>query len=330
MRGVGRLSLLAVTVIMIGGQASPATRLTVEAVNAADFSKPKSKGLDKRSEATVVKGQILLDRAGFSPGVIDGRGGENFIKALTSYQHTNGLTESGKLDQATWSRLVQNDPAPVLVSYSIAVTDVKGPFTPKIPPKLELMAALDGLHYTGPLEGLAEHFHMDQGLLRALNPGKNFENAGDVIMAANVARDEANTRAAKVEVDKRSKQVRAIAKDGSIIAVFPASVGSAEKPAPSGLFKVRMVAHNPIYHYNPKFEFKGVHADKPFTIKPGPNNPVGSVWIDLTADSYGIHGTPEPSQVSKAYSHGCVRLTNWDAERLARLVGKGTPVEFLD
>jgi lipoprotein-anchoring transpeptidase ErfK/SrfK len=307
MRCVVGLSLLAAMVVVIGAQASAASRLTAEAVNAADFSKPKSKRFDKRPEPAVVKGQILLDRAGFSPGAIDGRGGENFTKALTSYQRANGLTDSGKLDQATWSQLVKNDHAPVLVPYSIADTDVKGPFTRKIPHKLEQMADLEGLRYTSPLEGLAEQFHIDEGLLRALNPGQNFENAGKAIMAPNVARDEANTHAAKVEVDKRTKQVRAIAKDGSIIAVFPASVGSAEKPAPSGLFKVKMVAHNPIYHYNPKFEFKGVHADKPFTIKPGPNNPVGSVWIDLTADSYGIHGTPEPSQVSKTYSHAAMR-----------------------
>ena len=124
--------------------------------------------------------------------------------------------------------------------------------------------------------------------------------------------------------------VRAIGVNGELLATYPASIGSQEKPAPSGSYQIRNVVRNPTYHYNPKFKFKGVKSSQPFTIRAGPNNPVGSVWIDLSLDSYGIHGTPDPSKVSKAYSHGCVRLTNWDVEELAKLVKKGTPVEFLD
>src|SRR3712207_8258259 len=115
-------------------------------------------------------------------------------------------------------------------------------------------------------------------------------------------------------------------KDGKLVAFYPASIGSEEKPAPSGSRKVERVAQNPTYTYNPKYQFKGVKSDKPFTIKAGPNNPVGAVWIDLSIESYGIHGTPEPEKVGKTYSHGCVRLTNWDVRQLAAMVEKGTPV----
>jgi lipoprotein-anchoring transpeptidase ErfK/SrfK len=171
---------------------------------------------------------------------------------------------------------------------------------------------------------------MDEKLLKALNPGKSISQAGESIFVANVKRDDEQARVSKVEVDKKLKSVRAVGPNGELLATYPASIGSQEKPAPTGLFRVRKVVQNPTYHYNPDFKFKGVKSKKPFTIRPGPNNPVGSVWIDLSLDSYGIHGTPDPSKVSKAYSHGCIRLTNWDVEELAKLVKKGTPVEFID
>jgi lipoprotein-anchoring transpeptidase ErfK/SrfK len=142
--------------------------------------------------------------------------------------------------------------------------------------------------------------------------------------------DASERTAAKVEVDKRERAVRVFDRDGGLIAYFPASIGSAEKPAPSGTFKVTRVSHDPIYHYDPKFAFKEVKAQHAFTVKAGPNNPVGLVWIDLSAPSYGIHGTPNPDAISKTQSHGCVRLTNWDALKLAAMVRQGTPVDFVD
>src|SRR4029077_6097256 len=122
--------------------------------------------------------------------------------------------------------------------------------------------------------------------------------------------------------------VRVLAKDGALLASYPASVGSEEKPAPSGMLKVVRVGRNPTYTYDPEFKFRGVKANEKLHIAPGPNNPVGLVWIALNEKSYGIHGTPEPSKVGKTESHGCVRLTNWDALALAKLVRKGMPVEF--
>jgi lipoprotein-anchoring transpeptidase ErfK/SrfK len=137
-------------------------------------------------------------------------------------------------------------------------------------------------------------------------------------------------RVATIVVDKATSDVRAYNEGGSLVAFYPATIGSAEKPAPTGNFKVRRVAYNPDYHYNPKFAWKGVKADHELTIEPGPNNPVGLVWIDLTAPSYGIHGTPEPKNIGKTQSHGCIRLTNWDALDLAGMVHRGTLVKFED
>jgi lipoprotein-anchoring transpeptidase ErfK/SrfK len=192
------------------------------------------------------------------------------------------------------------------------------------------MAKLDRLGYTSPVEELAEKFHMDESLLKALNPGKAFDKAGTTILVANIKNEKPGEKVGKIVVEKGQHALRALDKDGKLVAFYPASIGSEEKPAPSGSYKVERVAQNPSYTYNPKYKFKGVKSDKPFTIKPGPNNPVGAVWIDLSLESYGIHGTPEPSKVGKTYSHGCVRLTNWDVKQLAAMVEKGTSVEFVD
>jgi lipoprotein-anchoring transpeptidase ErfK/SrfK len=207
---------------------------------------------------------------------------------------------------------------------------VKGPFTPRIPNKLEDMSTLEHLDYTGPVELLAEKFHATEGLLRQLNRGRTLDRAGSVIVVPNVRGARAEDSVARLEVDKQLKAVRAFAANGTVVAFYPASIGSKEKPAPSGTFRIRMVAERPVYYYDPKFQFKGVKAQHKFSIPPGPNNPVGVVWIDLSKPSYGIHGTPDPTKIGKTQSHGCIRLTNWDALDLARRVRKGVPVAFVD
>jgi len=278
----------------------------------------------------VLKAEVLLDRLSFSPGAIDAKPGENFGKALAAFQRTHDITATGKLDRDTWEQLAGNADVPVLVDYEITDDDVKGPFTPRIPKRMEEMSELDHLDYTGPVELLAEKFHVAENLLRDLNRGRALDRAGSMIVVPNV-RDARNDDAvARVEVDKRLKAVRAFAADGSLVAFYPATIGSQEKPAPSGTFRIRSVARNPTYHYDPKFHFKGVKTQRPFTIRSGPNNPVGLVWIDLSKPSYGIHGTPDPTKIGKTQSHGCIRLTNWDALDLASRVRKGVQVAFLD
>jgi lipoprotein-anchoring transpeptidase ErfK/SrfK len=323
--------------------AAPAPTLSPQAIETAAPDAKAVRGIDPAT----VKAEILLDRAGFSPGVIDGRGGENFKKALAAFQRANGLDPAGRLDPATWDKLASSADQPVLTDYAITADDLKGPFIPNQPRRLEDMAGLPHLGYTGAHEELAERFHMSEDLLRQLNPSANLAQEAARIVVANVtplapratqtsgnassAKGEGGKRtAARIEVDKGERAVRALDRDGGLLAYFPASVGSAEKPAPSGSFKVTRVSYNPVYHYDPKFAFKGVKARARFEVKPGPNNPVGLAWIDLSAPSYGIHGTPNPDAISKTQSHGCVRLTNWDVMTLAGMVRRGTPVDFVD
>ena len=325
MRPTCLVTLIAIAFSLVPAVAAP-RGLTAQDVNAAEF-KPNGKA----AQAANIKAQVLLDRAGFSPGAIDGRNGDNFENALRAFQKKNALGESGKLDQATWDKLTQNA-APALIDYTITATDMKGPFAEKIPAKYEDKAKLKRLDYTSAAEMLAERFHMDEEFLQSLNRGKALDEAGTTILVANVNVKPVSlgAQAAKLEVDKQNNQVRVLAKDGALLAAYPASVGSEQKPAPSGTLKVVRAAHNPTYTYDPEFKFKGIKADEKLRIAPGPNNPVGLVWIALDQKTYGIHGTSEPSRIGKTESHGCVRLTNWDALALAKLVRKGMPVAFID
>ncbi|MER9009045.1 L,D-transpeptidase [Mesorhizobium sp. M0894] len=192
------------------------------------------------------------------------------------------------------------------------------------------MARLSRLGYRNAAEKLAERFHISEPLLQRLNPGIGFRKAGTKLLVPDIDRGDPGAAIAAVEVDKEARVLRALDPSGKALAVYPASIGSDEKPAPSGQAEVKRVVHNPTYHYDPHFAFKGVKTKRPFTIAAGPNNPVGSIWIDLSIESYGIHGTPEPGKIGKTFSHGCIRLTNWDAEDLASMVQKGTKVTFKD
>jgi lipoprotein-anchoring transpeptidase ErfK/SrfK len=299
--------------------------LSADAVNQAEFA-PTLKS--DRASPVMLKAAILLDRAAISPGQIDGKDGENARKAIAAFQQLHGLDATGRLDQDTWKELTQSSSEPVITEYEISEQDVKGPFAKTIPKKLELMARLDHLSYMSPLELLGEKFHVDPKLLKQLNPGKNFDQAGTSILVPNVGVREQSGSVATIEIDKSTRAVRGLGEKGELVAFYPASIGSQEKPAPSGQFKVRRVAQNPTYHYDPKFKFKGVHVNHKLTVASGPNNPVGVVWMGLDLEHYGLHGTPEPSRIGYTESHGCVRLTNWDAARVASIVKPGTPVLF--
>ena len=302
--------------------------LDATAINNAELGS-KAPAQDKIAAVTV-KAQVLLDRALFSPGEIDGKLGENAQKALKAFAEVNNLATDKPLTPEIWTMLSGNNKDPVIVEYTITLNDVKGPFLKKLPAKMEAMKDLKALSYINPRQAIAEKFHMGEGLLAALNPGQKFDRAGESILVANVRNKQTKLAIGRIEVDKVRQTVRAFDPSGTLIGFFPATVGSEEKPTPSGSLKVVSTDANPNYRYHPEYKFKGVKTTKPFDIKPGPNNPVGSYWIGLSAEGYGLHGTPNPSKVSKAESHGCVRLTNWDAVLLGTNVKKGTPVVFVD
>jgi lipoprotein-anchoring transpeptidase ErfK/SrfK len=302
--------------------------MNAAAINSAEPSKNVLSS--EKPTPAGVRLQVLLDRAHFSPGEIDGRFGENAKKALRAYAQAQQLPSSDAPTEDVWKAL-RTDDRPVITNYTIADQDVAGPFLHKLPSKMEDMKHIPKLSFTSPSEGLAEKFHMSEALLAALNPGQHFDHAGDTIVVVDTGLGtDTPVKADRVEVDKTRQTVSLFDKSNALIGFYPATVGSEEKPSPSGILKVTEIDRNPTYRYNPAYHFKGVHSRKPFTIRPGPNNPVGTVWINLSADGYGIHGTPSPSKVSKAESHGCVRLTNWDAERVADRVVKGTKVAFID
>src|SRR5437667_3063119 len=323
---MARLFAAAVLLCWLAGP-TLAAGLDAATINNAEY---RAKPAEDKIDAAVVKAQILLDRALFSPGEIDGKFAENARKALRAFAEAKGLTFEKTITRELWDKLAGTSQDAVINQYTISAGDVKGPFLAKLPAKMEDMKSLKALGYTSAREAIAEKFHMSEALLSALNPGKKFDSAGEMIFVANVSNRPAKLTIGRIEVDKPRQTVKAFDPKGALIAFFPATVGSDEKPTPSGTLKVVSSDPNPTYGYNPDYRFKGVRSKRAFKIKPGPNNPAGLYWIGLSAEGYGIHGTPVPGRISKSESHGCVRLTNWDAILLGSNVKKGTPVEFVE
>jgi lipoprotein-anchoring transpeptidase ErfK/SrfK len=332
MVSVGRMAVGIGLLLALTANPAAAAEFNANAINTAEPSGKAGKAVpDSKATPLGVRLQVLLDRAHFSPGEIDGKFGENAKKALRAYAEAQQLPNSSTVSEDIWKKL-GTDERPAATNYTITEKDVAGPFLQKLPGKMEDMKDLPKLGYTSPREALAEKFHMGEELLATLNPGQRFDHAGDsiVVVDTNSEQTEKPVKAARVEVDKGRQTVKLFDKSDALIGFYPATVGSEEKPSPTGTLKVTDINPNPNYRYNPDYHFKGVHSRKAFDIEPGPNNPVGTMWINLSADGYGIHGTPAPGKVSKAESHGCVRLTNWDAERVAERVKKGTPVSFVN
>lgn len=298
---------------------NPNEPLTLASLNNAEWS-PNLSGSALR--AFTAKAQVLLDNAYTTPGAIDGSPGNKMSKAIRAFQTIHGLSKTNEMNQVTWNKLVAlQGGQPAFKEYTISADDVnKNKFVASIPASYEEKAALSGLKYTRVTELLGEKFHMDEGFLKLLNPKAKF-TAGEKIIVANVN--------GKLPEDihliiamKDMKQVYLYNSKNKMVGSFPATVGKETTPSPSGTLKITGIARNP--WYTKPGEKKSLPA--------GPNTPVGNVWIALSKPSYGIHGTPEPSKISNdgQGSAGCVRLTNWDANRLANSVKKGVTVIFRD
>jgi lipoprotein-anchoring transpeptidase ErfK/SrfK len=315
------------------------------------------------AEQETLQLQVMLDRAGFSPGVIDGRIGTNTTKALARYRQQNG----GDAPPIV----------PAVTTYVITAEDTAGPFAERIPADLVEQATLPVLAYTSVLEAIAERFHTTPSLLGRLNPQSRFA-AGEQIQVPNVEpliapveepvvspdalaaaqaeaaaqptgtggrRDTPAGRGAGpdarsstiserpdviVTVSKASSALTVQDTSGRVIFYAPVTTGSERDPLPLGEWKVNGIQFNPVFNYNPQLFWDADPAHSKTKLPAGPNNPVGLVWIDLSREHYGIHGTPEPSTVGRTQSHGCVRLTNWDALKLAGMVKPGTKIIFTE
>ena len=237
------------------------------------------------------------------------------------------------IDQAAWAALGGETAQDIIADYAITAEDAAYDFADEIPRDYARQAKMKRLSYTSPEERFGERFHMSEALLKQLNPGKDLAAIGVTLAVASIPRDASGAergKVAHVDAVKSTGMVVVYGADERIIASYPATIGSEATPSPSGEYKIERVVRNPNYTYDPDKNFKQGKNEEVLTLPPGPNNPVGSVWIALSKPTYGIHGAPEPAKVSKTASHGCVRLTNWDAEDLAGLVRPGVVVRFVE
>ncbi len=342
----------------------------------------------------IMQAQVVLDRQGFGPGVIDGKMGMSTENALQGFQEANDLDVTGELDEATKAKLAQWDTIPATRVVTIPAEWGRAQYH-EIPDDTAEKAKMKRLGYSSLDERLAERFHTTVAVLKTLNPGgmpagmenapaangrtpatasaspasaptptssasdggssmkagaQSFFSAGRQIRVPNIGGDRIapgsvkdgdwqrtlaslgvgseQPKVAKIVVSKSEDTLKAFDQSGKLVAEFTVSSGSSHDPLPIGNWEVTGVGHNPTFSFDPDLMWDVPDSEAKQQLPPGPNGPVGVVWIDLSKEHYGIHGTPEPETIGRAQSHGCVRLTNWDAARLAQMVSTSTKVVF--
>jgi lipoprotein-anchoring transpeptidase ErfK/SrfK len=307
---------------------------------------PAAPALDRN----ILHVQVILDSLGFGPGVLDGKGGQSLTAALKGFQEAKGLPRTGKPDAATLQALYPYRAKRPTARFVLTREALAGPYYNPLPKDYGEQAKLPSLGYATPMEKLAEMFHTQPAVLIALNSPDTRLKVGNAIVVPNAlpasrAYDQklpdhwrqtlnmlnvdANQPVADhIVVDKSEKVLRVLDKDDKLIAQFSATMGSEHDPLPLGTWKINGADYNPKFHYNPALFWDAKKGDQKEMLPPGPNGPVGVVWLDLSKEHYGIHGTPHPELIGRTESHGCIRLTNWDVARLAQMVKPGTKAVF--
>lgn len=354
MRNHSLFATAAAAAFLAGAAFAQSTATTNQpAKGPASPSSPNSK-----VDQDLLQTQVMLDKAGFSPGPIDGRAGSSQTKALRGFQKANGLTATGKLDDRTKQALNQEN-MPATVDIQLTAEDVGGPFTYPMPTKPEDQAKLSFLGYRNMLEKLAERYHTTPETIVALNGPDRLIGVGQTLTLPNVvpsSRDYAGADAKQqpllaalnvepdeprgdyVVVDKSDGTLSVYQGDfpsgsarpsGKLVAQFLVTTGSSHDPLPLGNWKVPTFSYLPPFHYQPDLFWDVSDEKDKQKLPPGPNGMVGVAWLDLTKEHYGIHGTPEPKYIGKTQSHGCLRMTNWDVMRLSRMMKPGFQAKFV-
>ena len=297
----------------------------LERVNAATDRPFLAKGA--RGES-VLRVQVLLDRAWFSPGEIDGVFGANLQRSVRAFQKARGLGATGRIEAQTWQALQSDAAVPVLAQYTLQEADTAGPFV-ALPNDAMERAKLTALGFESLPEALGEQFHCSPAWLRRANPGSRFAT-GDTLVVPAVALDhghKAPSGAAALRIDKAGRVLSVLGQGDAVLAAFPISMGGRSDPLPLGRMEIKNAAKNPVFTFNPDLLKGTKDSDRKADLPPGPNSPVGVYWLGLSKPHWGIHGTPHPARVGTAESNGCIHLTNWDVLRLAQLVKTGFVVD---